>query len=138
MSSPPPCPAAAPCGSCPYRRDVPSGVWVEEEYAKLPPYDRPTGEQPIGVFFCHQQDGRVCAGWAGCHDMDENLALRFAVAGGTMSVEDSEAIKAYVSAVPLFSSGQEAADHGRAEIKAPSIDAVRTIQRLERKRRRRG
>jgi hypothetical protein len=42
---------------------VPSGAWVAEEYAKLPAYDRPTGEQPAGLFLCHQQDGRACAGW---------------------------------------------------------------------------
>ena len=29
-----------PCASCPYRCDVPSGVWHPDEYAKLEVYDR--------------------------------------------------------------------------------------------------
>jgi hypothetical protein len=32
-------PAPKPCESCPYRKDVPSGVWSEGEYRKLPQYD---------------------------------------------------------------------------------------------------
>lgn len=126
-------PAKAPCRSCPYRKDVPSGVWAEDEYAKLPDYDRDTPSQPTGVFYCHQQDGRVCAGWAGTHDMDECLALRFAAALGTISEDDVVAILDYESSVPLFESGQAAADHGRAELERPGETAVRTIQRLERK-----
>lgn len=35
-----------PCHSCPYRRDVPSGVWATEEYDKLLPYDADTASQP--------------------------------------------------------------------------------------------
>jgi hypothetical protein len=127
-------PARSPCGSCPYRLDVPSGVWSAEEYAKLPGYDEPTWGQPTGVFYCHQQDGRVCAGWAGTHDMEENLGLRLAVAAGFVSVEDFDAIRDYESPVPLFESGRAAADHGLAELERPGEKAVRTIQRLERKR----
>lgn len=29
-------PPKVPCGTCPYRRDVPAGIWHGEEYAKLP------------------------------------------------------------------------------------------------------
>ena len=61
-------PARTPCATCPYRTDVPSGVWAPEEYAKLLAYDEETAYQPLSVFLCHQVDGRVCAGWAGCHD----------------------------------------------------------------------
>ncbi|WP_336794377.1 DUF6283 family protein [Gordonia malaquae] len=50
-------PAPRPCESCPYRRDVPSGVWAESEYEKLRAYDAPTGEQPVRLFLCHQYDG---------------------------------------------------------------------------------
>lgn len=128
-------PADRPCGSCPYRRDVPSGVWAAEEYAKLPPYDRETGEQPLGAFMCHQQDGRLCAGWVGCHDMDENLGLRLAVASGDMSVETAESVRRYQSRVPLFGSGAEAAEHGLREVAAPPAPAVRVIEKLNRRRR---
>lgn len=31
-----------PCSACPYRVDVPAGVWAREEYDKLDPYDLPT------------------------------------------------------------------------------------------------
>lgn len=121
-------PAARPCGSCPYRRDVPSGVWDASEYAKLPRYDLPTGEQPIGVFLCHRQDGRACAGWCAVHDMDECLALRFAAAEGT--VTDYEALRDYETDVPLFASGAEAAQHGLREIAAPGPEARRLQQRI--------
>lgn len=59
MGEPIKAPAKNPCGSCPYRRDVPSGIWSEEEYDKLPQYDLPTGDQPPNVFLCHQQNGRL-------------------------------------------------------------------------------
>lgn len=127
------CPAAAPCRSCPYRRDVPSGVWDETEYAKLPPYDQPTPYQPSQVFLCHQQDGRICAGWAGCHDMSQSLALRLQVASSGIEPEDLEATLDYESPVPLFASGAEAAKHGLAQVEQPPPEAVKTIDRLARK-----
>lgn len=130
-------PAPHPCGSCPYRRDVPSGVWAEEEYVKLPRYDGETFEQPPGVFMCHQQDGRLCAGWAGCHDMHDNLGLRFASMTGRISFDDLEATLDYTTTTPLFATGAEAAAHGRAEIETPSDAAQRTVEKLERRRERR-
>ena len=126
-------PAPRPCESCPYRRDVPSGVWVAEEYAKLPAYDRPTAEQPPGLFLCHQQDGRACAGWAGCHDMNESLAVRFAAISG-VSEETIDALCDYVSPVPLWPSGAAAAAHGMAGVDAPADDAERLISKLVRRR----
>lgn len=126
-------PASSPCGSCPYRRDVPSGVWADEEYAKLPDFDGPTWSQPASVFMCHQQDRRICAGWAGCHDMEESLGFRIAAASA-MAEADVEATLDYVSPVPLFASGAEAAAHGRAEIEAPSEKAVRVIVKLRQRR----
>ncbi|WP_236648618.1 DUF6283 family protein [Micromonospora sicca] len=122
-------PAKAPCGTCPYRRDVPSGVWDASEYAKLPAYDQPTALQPAGLFLCHQADGRVCAGWAGCHDTDNLLALRLAALHG-MPPEEVTATRAYVSPVPLFGSGFEAAEHGMAGIDDPDAKARRAISRL--------
>jgi hypothetical protein len=122
--------AKAPCRSCPYRKDVPSGVWAPEEYDKLPLYDAETFDQPFGAFYCHQQDGRLCAGWVGCHDMQESLGLRMA----KLTPEDYELALDYESPVELFASGAEAAAHGKAEITNPSLPARRTIDRLARKR----
>lgn len=127
-------PAPRPCSLCPYRRDVPSGVWAAEEYAKLRRYDAPTGEQPPGVFLCHTATDRVCSGWAGCHDGNHLLALRFAAMTGSMSPEDIDATIDYVSPVPLFSSGAEAADHGEAEIANPGSEAVAAIEKVLRVR----
>ncbi|MFF5265020.1 DUF6283 family protein [Actinomadura viridis] len=125
--------------SCPYRRDAPSGVWAREEYEKLPRYDAPTIEQPTGVFICHQYDhqsvgSRVCAGWAGCHDGDELLALRIAVLEEQMSPEQAQAIRDYSSPVALFGSGSEAAEHGLAELDRPGSRAVEAIDKITRVR----
>lgn len=130
-------PAKRPCGSCPYRRDVPSGVWHASEYDKLAAFDGPTYDQPFGAFFCHQQDGRLCAGWVGCHDMEESLGLRMALSRGAIDESDYEAALDYVSPVPLWDSGAQAAAHGKAEIYTPGVKARTTIDRLERKRGRR-
>lgn len=124
-------PAPNPCGSCPYRKDVPSGVWEGNEYDKLPEYDEPTGNQPIGVFLCHQQDGRVCAGWAGCHDMNENLAIRISASTGLMDEDTFEAILSYETSVPLWDSGSEAASHGYEQLYDPDPDAQRVIDKLK-------
>lgn len=123
--------AKAPCKSCPYRRDVPSGVWAANEYDKLPGYDGSIVEQALNggsaLFLCHQQDGCLCAGWLATHGPDELLALRL------HHREVKPEVFAYVSPVPVFASGQEAADHGRAEIERPGPRAKRTIDRLDRK-----
>lgn len=117
---------AAPCGSCPYRRDVPSGIWDASEYAKLPGYDGEIADQvaagAFGLFFCHQQDGNLCAGWVGCHDMAHMLATRLH--------RVAPEVYHYRSPVPLFTSGREAAQHGLAEINRPGPAARRAIQRL--------
>lgn len=127
-------PAPRPCISCPYRRDVPSGVWDEEEYAKLPPFDEPeTARQPPAAFMCHQQDGRLCAGWVAVHDMQESLGLRLLAAVARMTPEEIDATIDYTTDVPLFDSGAEAALHGLAEVKQPSEAAVKLIARLQRK-----
>jgi len=123
-------PAAHPCGSCPYRRDVPAGVWAVEEYEKLPPYDAETTHQPTGVFLCHQQNGRACAGWVAVHDMGHSLALRLAVARG--SVDDLAAFIDYSTTTPLWGSGREAAEHGIAGVKEPDESACRVIAKLGR------
>lgn len=130
-------PASAPCGSCPYRADVPSGVWEASEYAKLPAYDLPTALQPTGVFMCHQVDGRMCAGWAGCHDMTESLGVRLAIAWGFITGDDAEALYEYTPRVELFESGRAAAEHGMADVEAPSPLAVRAGGKILARRARR-
>ncbi|WP_428962981.1 DUF6283 family protein [Micromonospora fluostatini] len=122
-------PAPAPCRSCPYRRDVPSGVWATSEYAKLPDYDNPTALQPAGLFLCHQADGRVCAGWAGCHNGRHLLALRLAGLQG-MHPDEVTATRDYTTTVPLFASGAEAAAHGLTDIDDPDPRARQVIDRL--------
>lgn len=125
-------PTSHPCGSCPYRRDVPSGVWADEEYAKLPPYDEEMLKQPLGIFLCHQQNGHLCSGWTACHDMRNSLAIRFAV-GNTIDVDDLDAILDFTTPVEIFSSGAEAAEHGQAEIETPGPKANRVIDKLVKK-----
>lgn len=123
-------PRKRPCASCPYRKDVPSGVWAESEYVKLPQYDGEVGEQiekgAFATFGCHQADGHLCAGWAGHRDPSELLAVRMAINSGHIP----EAVLDYTTDVPLWSSGQEAAEHGMAEIDAPSEKADRIINKL--------
>lgn len=126
-------PKANPCGSCPYRRDVPSGVWDEEEYAKLPRYDQATYAQPSGAFMCHQQDASLCTGWVGCHDMNESMGLRMLVITGRMEGTDAATVLDFTTSVPLFSTGAEAAAHGRAELYTPDDKARRVIAKLRKK-----
>lgn len=115
-----------PCRSCPYRLDVPSGVWAHEEYEKLRLYDAPTGEQPFAPFACHATPDALCAGWATVHSNrghdHDLLALRLL---GSPEIPKPT--------TPLFDSGNDAADHGQADIGDPSPEAQETIDRLLRK-----
>lgn len=130
-------PKAHPCGSCPYRRDVPSGLWDRTEYEKLSGYDGEIGDQfmagATGVFMCHQQDGHACAGWVGCHNMEETGGFRLACSSGSIDEADQEAFLDYECAVPLFASGKEAADHGLARVESPPPETIRAAKRLRRK-----
>jgi hypothetical protein len=122
-------PRNRPCSTCPYRKDVPGGIWAADEYEKLPSYDGDVPEQAtagaLGLFYCHQQDGHLCAGWVGCHDMANNLAVRF-----SHRTLDMPAVLGYVSPVPLFGSGAEAAVHGLAGIEDPDPEGCRKIAGL--------
>lgn len=52
--------AASPCGTCPYRRSTPPGIWDRTEYDNL----RRQDAQPFGsVFGCHLKDGSLCRGY---------------------------------------------------------------------------
>lgn len=123
-------PAPNPCGSCPYRTDVPSGIWHASEYAKLPAYDADTPHQPPGVFLCHQVDGHICAGWAACHDMTNSLAVRLAASSGRLSPDDVDTLMDYTTPVPVFSTGQAAAEHGLTDHDHPSPAAERAIDKI--------
>lgn len=119
-------PAPKPCESCPYRTDVPSGMWHPDEYAKLVEYDAPTGEQPTAMFQCHQYGAgdagaRLCAGWVACHGQ-ELLSLRLAVARGRVPAE----VMQYTTPVEVFPSGTAAARHGLEAIEDPD-PAARTL-----------
>jgi len=117
-----------PCSVCPYRRDVPSGVWAHHEYEKLRDYDLPTSEQPFAVFACHATPEHYCHGWAVVHENrgheHELIALRISRRWDGLLPE---------AHVPLFASGNEAADHGQADIKRPSQEAKDAVSRLTRK-----
>lgn len=123
-----------PCGSCPYRKDVPSGIWVKEEYDKLLIYDRPIIDQMLasaGAFMCHQQDGKLCAGWLACHG--GNLATLRLAACGMGDEKYDESVFTYETHVPVFASGAEARRHGLKEIRRPRLTARRMIDGLRRK-----
>lgn len=127
-------PAPRPCESCPYRRDVPSGIWDATEYAKLQEYDRETYDQPPGLFQCHQQDAgspaaRICAGWIGCHG-DQLLALRLGIANGKVNPIWIE----YSTDVPLWPSGAAAAEHGMADLVWPGRAAREVIRKVAARR----
>lgn len=121
-------PPKRPCGSCPYRRDVPSGIWAAEEYAKLPAYDRETWAQPPGLFMCHQKDGCLCGGWLAAHGTRKLLALRIHA-----HLLDP-GVWTYEPGVPVFGSGAEAAAYGTAEIERPGARARRKIDGLIRQK----
>jgi hypothetical protein len=116
-----------PCSSCPYRKDVPSGVWAAHEYDKLVEYDKPTAEQPPVPFGCHATPEYYCYGWAVVHSNRGHDRELFALRVYAPGVEIPE------PAVPLFSSGAEAAEHGKADIEEPSVEAKAVARRLVRK-----
>lgn len=123
-------PRHRPCASCPYRCEVPSGLWAEEEYEKLPAYDRDTMSQPPHAFMCHQQDGSVCAGWLGYDEPYRLLAVRLGIMFGDLD----ESCADYTTDVPLFASGTEAAEHGMSGIDEPDERAQVAIDKLIRSR----
>lgn len=124
-------PAKSPCGSCPYRQDAPSGLWHYDLYAKLIDYDEPNmADQPELVFACHQQDGKLCAGWVAVHDMRTNLALFLALLRGWITPETFEFCLTYATKVPLFASGREACDHGLRDYDNPDERTRRVVDKL--------
>jgi hypothetical protein len=100
--------------------------WHPTEYQKLPRYDGDTMAQSPALFFCHQKDGHLCAGWLACHDTDHLLALR-------MNRVDESAY-GYETDVAVYSSGAEACAHGLRGIDKPPPLARRMMAKIARKR----
>lgn len=126
-------PRKNPCASCPYRAHVPSGIWDEPEYAKLPAYDGEIHEQTsIAVFMCHQPaEGDVCSGWLGHRRYPEDLlAVRLGLIRGDLDRSCLE----YSTDAPLFESGAAAAEHGMKQFLDPQEDALNVIRKIDRKR----
>ena len=128
-------PRPRPCATCPYRRDVPSGVWEPSEYVKLLAWDGEADAQSLHGFRCHSQDGHLCSGWVAHRgDPGELLAIRLGVAMGWAAPDTLD----YSTDVPLFGSGAEAAEHGMAEVETPGPEAVKAIAKVMRAREGRG
>ncbi|WP_222596483.1 DUF6283 family protein [Nocardia neocaledoniensis] len=132
-------PAPRPCVSCPYRRDVPSGVWELVEYEKLRAYAGDMGVQAPHLFQCHQTDAgsrvrRMCAGWVGCHGGGELLALRLALIQSRIGLRTFEQAQGHEPPVPLFTAGGEAAEHGQRDFDQPGLDAQLAIRKVARTR----
>jgi hypothetical protein len=129
-----PC-APAPCGSCPYRRDTPPGVWDASEYLKLREYaggvDHRDGVPHLGIFLCHQTHvlgyETVCRGWLTVEQ--ESLAVRLAMCRGDVTPEQVHA----EPLVPLYATGEEACAAGLAGVGEPSAAAERVMRQLRRK-----
>lgn len=114
------------CSACPYRLDVPSGLWAAHEYDKLRAYDLPTPDQPFAPFACHATPDHLCHGWSVVHTSRGHeydlLALRM------LGVTDIPP-----AGVPLFASGGEAADWGQRDLEHPGPEARAAVARLLRK-----
>ncbi len=110
------------CAFCPYRRDVPPGVWHPEEYEKLRGYDAFTPEQPLAVFMCHSGPDLACHGWAVVHTSRGHsrdlLALR---------LRPPREIPA--ASTELFGSAEEAADYGQQEMDVRARAAIEKMVR---------
>lgn len=121
--------ADSPCASCPYRKDVPSGVWAKSEYVKLPGYDDgPQGQTEFAPFLCHHSpaigEEYACRGWLSVHC--QSAAVRLLMYTELVTEEQVFA----KPTVPLFASGAEAAEHGMREIRRPSEAAIAMADKL--------
>ena len=119
---------SAPCSACPYRKDVPSGVWQYHEYQKLREYDEPTFAQPFAWFACHATPDHACNGWAVVHS---NRGHEFDLVA--LRIRGIYPDQIPDAATEMFASGNEAADHGQADIEDPTEDAVAVQERLLKK-----
>ena len=106
-----------PCKFCPYRKDVPSGVWSSSEYEKLLRYDNETMYQPMHRFACHNDPELACTGWLAVsmqsNHAHESLALRIRPVDVSSFAPDTE----------FFQTHTEACVHGLRDIDNPSQEA---------------
>lgn len=92
-----------PCGSCPYRTDVPTAHWAREEFADLLKTER----DPLGrVYGCHKKNGSICVGWLMNQDGRgfPSIALRMALSAHGVTREYLDRLK---SPAPLYESVEE-------------------------------
>lgn len=85
------------------------------------------------MFMCHQEgEGgtHACSGWLGHADPSRLLAVRIGVISGDVDPSCMD----YTTDVELFSSGAEAAEHGRRDIRWPSAKAADSIEKITRTR----
>lgn len=131
-------PRRSPCGSCPYRVDVPPGVWDASEYGLLPMYDGDIGDQveakAFAPFYCHQADGRICSGWLGVGDPVNLLAVRIGIVDGRL---DPSCV-GYLTRVRLHSSHGAAAAFGLSRIENPPVEAREVVAKILRSKEARG
>ena len=127
--------APRPCGTCPYRRDTPPGVWAPEEYEKLRTYDDAVGHVNgehlnLAVFLCHQTNATgidtACKGWLAVHP--DHVAVRLAQLRGSLTPEQVWA----PCPVDVYDSGTEAADAGLAGVPNPTHEAQSAMKKLKR------
>jgi hypothetical protein len=100
-------------------------VWAPEEYQRLLAYDLPTGDQPVGPFGCHYDNGNLCGGWLAAHNISDLLAIRLGVSFGTIPPEVFD----YETDVPCWSSGAEACEKGTVH-GDPDLDAELAILKI--------
>lgn len=142
-SKPPFFVADKPCSSCPYRRDVPAGIWDTSEYDKLRDYDPQVQKFPNGMealvpgpalapFLCHQlpkiEQETLCAGWLAVHC--DSVPVRLLLLVGRVTPEQVFA----EPKVPLYATGNEAADAGIAGVERPSAAARELSEKIVRQR----
>lgn len=121
-----------PCRTCPYRRDVPAGLWDPVEYHKLIAYDVDTSSQPIGVFLCHYTNSdnpTLCRGWLAVGGW-ELLGVRLAVTTGHLDPAEVDR----PIATDVFDTGTDAAMWGLSGVADPGPDAQAAIARLGHRR----
>ena len=134
---------AKPCGTCPYSRLTPVGVWSETEYRDLLASDR---DQIGKVYGCHLADGTVCRGWLADQKRRglPSIALRLALMSDARAARAAGGEKGKLGATyeavdpddpDLYDSIEEMAEANRGR-DFPSRDP-RARKLLKRKRRRR-
>lgn len=118
-----------PCPTCPYRRDVPSGVWAEQEYVRLKEFD---DQRKISAFLCHnggsdpKTNRTLCRGWVEVHN--QNWGVRLALCQVEWNDANSKPTK-----VPLYKSGAQAMKAGLRKLNQPSREARAICDKLARK-----